>query len=287
MEVTHNLKRKYQQDPSLPLSAIRVIRDIPYFTSVNDPTPHRHLLDIYYLPPTGGSQQEDRNGKVAHNTEDDQQAEANSKIANDNQTNDKQAHGVRTISQAAAQNGQPRSSNEKVPIIIHFNGGGWVRGSKDSEWRGAPPVGRAAARHGLVAVCANYRLAPLSTGSIVLRALLFSLLLWLLPPVHYLVNYLVGTSSTFLVLFACFFTILYSFYFIAPTRKRYVVHPQMMEDPVGVVDWVIKHINEYVEAADTSQMFLSGHSAGAHLVSLLATDHTYNGDVAHGRRDLS
>lgn len=258
-----NEANRYRFPPSVS-SAI-----FPTSTLLVTLPPHRHRLDIYYLPPTSESEQEEL------------------KPQQDNGANHETVHGVTTISPAAAQSAIHASAHgnhscdplpptsSKVPIIIHFNGGGWVRGSKDSEWRGAPPIGRSAARHGLVAVCANYRLAPLSACSIFLRALLLATLLWLIPPIHRLVMYILGTSYTFTALLLFLFSGFYGFYFIAPTRHRYVVHPQMMDDPARVIKWVVQHINEYVDYADPSQCFLSGHSAGAHLISLLATDHSY------------
>lgn len=52
-----------------------------------------------------------------------------------------------------------------------------------------------------------------------------------------------------------------------------VKHPEHVKDVARAVAWVRTHLPEY--GADASRLFLVGHSAGGHLVSLLATDETY------------
>src|SRR5262249_23495909 len=52
-----------------------------------------------------------------------------------------------------------------------------------------------------------------------------------------------------------------------------VRHPEHVKDIARAVAWTRAHIAEYGGRPD--RLFLAGHSAGAHLVSLLATDETY------------
>ncbi|HEY3592238.1 MAG TPA: alpha/beta hydrolase [Polyangiaceae bacterium] len=52
-----------------------------------------------------------------------------------------------------------------------------------------------------------------------------------------------------------------------------VSHPRHVEDAAASVAWVKKHIAEYGGNAD--QVFVTGHSAGAYLAALLATDAHY------------
>ena len=52
-----------------------------------------------------------------------------------------------------------------------------------------------------------------------------------------------------------------------------VKHPDHVEDAASTVKWVWDNINGI--GGDTSKIFLAGHSAGAHLASLLATDSRY------------
>lgn len=49
-----------------------------------------------------------------------------------------------------------------------------------------------------------------------------------------------------------------------------VPHPAQIEDVARAIDWTFKHVAEY--GGDPSHIFLMGHSAGAHLVSLAACD---------------
>jgi acetyl esterase/lipase len=52
-----------------------------------------------------------------------------------------------------------------------------------------------------------------------------------------------------------------------------VKHPEHVKDVAKAVSWTFQHISEYGGRRD--QLFISGHSAGGHLVSLLATDDSY------------
>jgi hypothetical protein len=67
-----------------------------------------------------------------------------------------------------------------VPVLIHVHGGGWQRGDKGSEWRGAPTMGRTASRQGMVVACISYRLAPPAPFGIVLRSIILTSLLSLI-----------------------------------------------------------------------------------------------------------
>jgi acetyl esterase/lipase len=52
-----------------------------------------------------------------------------------------------------------------------------------------------------------------------------------------------------------------------------VKHPEHVKDVARAVAWTYRHIAEY--GGDPRNLFLCGHSAGGHLVALLATDPTY------------
>src|SRR5206468_11666587 len=56
------------------------------------------------------------------------------------------------------------------------------------------------------------------------------------------------------------------------------VHPAQVEDVARAIAWTHKNIAEYGGRAD--QIILGGHSSGAHLVALAATDESYL--KAHG-----
>lgn len=55
--------------------------------------------------------------------------------------------------------------------------------------------------------------------------------------------------------------------------KDEVKHPDHITDVARAFAWVHKNIAKY--GGDTKKLFISGHSAGGHLVSLLATDETW------------
>jgi acetyl esterase/lipase len=52
-----------------------------------------------------------------------------------------------------------------------------------------------------------------------------------------------------------------------------VRHPDHVKDVARAVAWTLRHVQDYRGRPD--QVFLLGHSAGGHLVALLATDETY------------
>ena len=52
-----------------------------------------------------------------------------------------------------------------------------------------------------------------------------------------------------------------------------VKHPEHVKDVARAFAWTVRHIGEY--GGDDRNLFLLGHSAGGHLVALLATDPSY------------
>jgi acetyl esterase/lipase len=52
-----------------------------------------------------------------------------------------------------------------------------------------------------------------------------------------------------------------------------VKHPEHVKDVARAFVWLRNHISDY--GGDPEQIFVAGHSAGGHLVALLATDETY------------
>ena len=53
-----------------------------------------------------------------------------------------------------------------------------------------------------------------------------------------------------------------------------VQHPAHIEDCAAALSWVLDNIHDL--GGDENRIFISGHSAGAHLAALLATNPTYN-----------
>ena len=62
-----------------------------------------------------------------------------------------------------------------------------------------------------------------------------------------------------------------------------VKHPEHVKDVARAFAWVRKHAADY--GGDPDRIFLCGHSAGGHLVALLATDETYLKDPCLGLTD--
>ncbi len=62
---------------------------------------------------------------------------------------------------------------------------------------------------------------------------------------------------------------------IIPDYRLYpeVVFPEFVDDGAKAVTWVLEHISEY--GGDDQQVFLAGHSAGAHIAALLSLDPSY------------
>lgn len=52
-----------------------------------------------------------------------------------------------------------------------------------------------------------------------------------------------------------------------------VVHPTHVQDTAAALAWVHAHIHEY--GGDSQEIFIIGHSAGAHLVALVTTDEKF------------
>jgi acetyl esterase/lipase len=58
-------------------------------------------------------------------------------------------------------------------------------------------------------------------------------------------------------------------YELSPAAK----HPEHIKDVARAFAWTRRHVMDY--GGDPDRIFLCGHSAGAHLVSLLATNESY------------
>ncbi|MBI2674202.1 MAG: alpha/beta hydrolase [Candidatus Yanofskybacteria bacterium] len=57
------------------------------------------------------------------------------------------------------------------------------------------------------------------------------------------------------------------------TKDNRVNHPDNVEDVAAAISWIYSNISQY--GGRGNQLYLMGHSAGAHLASLVSTDHRY------------
>ena len=70
-------------------------------------------------------------------------------------------------------------------------------------------------------------------------------------------------------------------YRLAPVYR----HPAQIEDVAAAFAWTVKNIKQY--GGDTSRLYIAGHSAGGHLVSLLALDEKYLKAQQLSRRNIA
>jgi acetyl esterase/lipase len=158
------------------------------------------------------------------------------------------------------------------PVCVFVHGGGWQRGDRKNRWRGAPVFAQALADRGVVVVAVGYRLAPSSFAGVCLRSTLLSVLCASLGCWWTDSNWLEQFTQWWLLWFA-----LWLIWNYALARCRNLVrHPHQVSDIAQAVQWVRDQLPRHVPAAHTADgVVLAGHSAGAHLVSLLHTDPTY------------
>lgn len=161
------------------------------------------------------------------------------------------------------------NTDEKIPIVFSIHGGGYQRGDKSSRWRGSPVIGSTLARHNYIVVATNYRLAPHSPIAIFVRSWIFPIIFC--PIVYKLCN----TFTSYYYKFVAILLLSQYIYFFIYDYKNRVVHPNFFDDSVVALKHVIDNIKQTIPNADTESIYLHGHSAGAHMASLLATDQSY------------
>lgn len=74
---------------------------------------------------------------------------------------------------------------------------------------------------------------------------------------------------------------------VLPDYRLYpqVTFPAFVEDGAAALAWTQRHIDDY--GGEAANLVVAGHSAGAHIAALLATDPTYLAEVGLSRRDLA
>ncbi|WP_423822484.1 alpha/beta hydrolase [Salinisphaera sp. SPP-AMP-43] len=74
---------------------------------------------------------------------------------------------------------------------------------------------------------------------------------------------------------------------VLPDYRLYpqVSFPAFVEDGAAAVAWTRRHIGDY--GGDAAHLFVAGHSAGAHIAALLATDPAYLAAAGLSRNDLA
>jgi len=77
----------------------------------------------------------------------------------------------------------------------------------------------------------------------------------------------------FLCLGSIFIAMLWCRHILGQQGEPSVRHPDHVRDVSNAYKWIVENIHTY--GGDPDTIFLMGHSAGGHLISLMALDHTY------------
>lgn len=149
------------------------------------------------------------------------------------------------------------------PTIVYFHGGGWILGDRNEPK--PVEVCLSLARRGFTVIAPSYRL-----GSFTQHKMVFAMLVPLLGSIYYLIkafqqvhnNFLTNAERFFWSVFT-FFCILYLLYLDYTSPTVSYTWPCQIEDAAKAVKYVQERFHP-------EHLFLSGHSAGAHLASTLA-----------------
>jgi len=163
-----------------------------------------------------------------------------------------------------------------VPVVVYMHGGAWLIGDKDQH--NSRAVCFQIAEHGYVAVSVSYSLTSLSNRSLTNVFLFVTAVLGVIA--------LVSTFDEKALLMATW--VILSFVILAVVVQRDAdecQHPCHVRDCAAALRWVRDHAAEY--GGDPDTVFVVGHSAGAHLTALLATNPLYLGEVGMSPRDLA
>lgn len=93
-----------------------------------------------------------------------------------------------------------------------------------------------------------------------------------------------GSKSLYTALGTSFARIGYGVVVINYRLTPQVQHPGHIEDVAKAFAWTVEHVREY--GGDPGKVFVFGHSAGGHLVSLLATDPAYLRAEKHSPKEI-
>jgi len=153
-------------------------------------------------------------------------------------------------------------SGAAVPVVLVIHGGAWIRGDK----RGTEDVCRLLASRGLVVVSSNYQLATLP-GSLLVRAMLGLTAAFTVP-----LLWTQHVRRSVVAMYVALLCVVWVFIAVNVTSTTVAdaegVLPPHVGDVERVLQWVEERVGWY--GGDPQSVVLLGHSAGAHLVSLLA-----------------
>lgn len=165
-------------------------------------------------------------------------------------------------------------SRTLAPVALVVHGGAWMIGDKKRVHEMCRVI---TGERGMISVACNYRLSPFPMADI--RSMLWwltvggTLLLWTLFPNHYMlvVVYIVAMMTVWLLFVG------WCEMYVPRQEEDSSVVPQHLEDVDRALQWVTRNIHKY--GGDPRRVILLGHSAGAHLVSLLASKESSSKNV--------
>lgn len=144
------------------------------------------------------------------------------------------------------------STTKDKCTIICMHGGSWILSSKNS----ASGTSRILSEHNFTVVTPSYRVSAFATEDIYRMTGLQFVLLTL--------------SSPSLIMLVLFTLLLIFIYVVNSTTEPPSQHPRHAQDLASVVKWTYDNITDY--GGDPNKIFLVGHSAGGHLVTLVANN---------------
>lgn len=157
---------------------------------------------------------------------------------------------------------KPQLTGTKVPVLLVIHGGAWMIGDKDKN----RTVCHAIAKAGMVAVSPNYQLSDLPIGTI-------RQTLWWISICIPIILLLIGSKPMVIVLcivvlFAVWFIFTTWVNMVTPKIPSDLTYPSHIGDIEQSLTWVEERISNY--GGDPNCIIILGHSAGAHLASLLS-----------------
>jgi acetyl esterase/lipase len=170
-----------------------------------------------------------------------------------------------------------RARSGTLPVVVYLHGGAWLLGDKDLH--NSQGVCHHLALTGeVVAISVSYTLTSVSNASLTTAFIFFTGVMGLLGIVSNFKQkaYLM---SAWLILSAVIMLIVFQ----RPSED--VRHPCHVLDCAHAVRWVRDHIADF--GGDPRHLIIMGHSAGAHLASLLSSNPRYLEKVGMSPRDLT
>jgi acetyl esterase/lipase len=150
-----------------------------------------------------------------------------------------------------------------TPVVVIVHGGAWIFGSKDEMTSNADFLHQ----KGYVAVSIDYSLSQLDQ-SFVQRMIIIALMAML-----FFCYFIRSKTAKAILLFLTLFLVVYTVLQSLIHENRTSQHPDHVVDVANAIAWVYKNISNY--NGDPSNIFLLGHSSGAHLVSLVTLNHRF------------